>query len=471
MTNSSIAEQEFSSFRDPSGHVFSRAGVLYRQINTSYIFQYRKLMDCGLYEELQKYHALIPHEETNEMGITASCALVIRPEKVPFISYPYEWTFAQLKDAALLTLKLHRRAMNHGMILKDASAYNVQFIRGKAMLIDTLSFDNYTDGEPWRAYGQFCRHFLAPLLLMHNIDPRMNKMLTVYIDGIPLDLASTLLKGKGGMLAKLHIHWHAKSIEKHAEDGKHGVVVENIHKGLSKRNHLMLIESLIHGIEEMDLGDVYTEWSDYYAHTNYSDEAATAKGKLVREYLQEIAVKTVWDLGANDGTYSRLAVEQGAQVVAFDIDPAAVSRNYSYVKKEKLDMLPLVLDLTNPSPGIGFANRERRTVPERQKPDCILALALIHHLAISNNLPLTMLAQWFAELCHYLIIEFVPKEDSQVQLLLSTREDIFPTYAKEEFVSAFTEYFTLRRAEEIPHGSRMLYLWEVRNGRKDSKTD
>ncbi len=461
-------DREYSSFRDPSGQVFHQNGVLYRQINACYLPQYTHLMNSGLYEKLQKHHALVPHEEVELLNVSGDCAQIIRPAVVPYISYPYEWTFSQLKDAALLTLKLHRRAMQYGMILKDASAYNIQFINGQAMLIDTLSFDFYKEGMPWIAYGQFCRHFLAPLMLMSYVDIRFNKMLTNYIDGIPLDLASKILKGKGGFFAKQHIHWHAASISRHAEDGKTvNNAVQTAYKGLEKKQHLNLIESLIQGIEKLKPKDMVTEWGDYYAHTNYSGAAAGSKEHLVKEYLNITGAKNVWDLGANDGTYSRLALEQGAHVVAFDIDPVAVDRNYYLAKKEKLAMLPLILDLTTPSPAIGFANRERQNIQGRQQPDCVMVLAVIHHMAISNNLPLPMLAQWFAELGEYLIIEFVPKEDSQVKILLATREDIFPGYTKEGFEKAFGEYFDVVKAESVSDSCRTLYLLR----RKDMPDD
>lgn len=450
--------REFSSFRDPSGCVFTRQGVLYRQINPSYFQQYRSLMDSGLYGELRKFDAIVAHEEIE----AREDAVLIRPARVPFISYPYEWSFGELRDAALLTLKLHRRALRHDMILKDASAYNIQFISGSPVLIDTLSFDFYQEGEPWGAYGQFCRHFLAPLLLMREKDVRLNRMLSLFIDGIPLDLAASLLGGKGGLLAKEHIVWHANSVSKHNEDGRKRLLGGKGQKSahLTKEKQLAIIESLIRGFEGMALVGVETEWGDYYAHTNYSPEAGEEKGRLVSMYLDKLHPSTVWDLGANDGTYSKLALEAGAHVVAFDIDPVAVERNYNEVKKARTAMLPLVLDLTNPSPGIGFTNCERTQINARQTPDCVMALAVIHHLAISNNLPLTMLAQWFASLSRNLIIEFVPKEDSQVQVLLATRTDIFPDYTQQGFEEAFGQYFTLREKASIQGSVRTLYLWE-----------
>ena len=447
--------QVYSSFRDPAGHLYHKGDTLYRKINPEYFQQYRMLMSSGLYDELIGFKVLIPHEEVEKKDD----GIIIRPELVPFISYPYEWTFGELKDAALTTLKIHRRAMRHGMILKDASAYNIQFVNGTATLIDTLSFDFYKDGDLWGAYGQFCRHFLAPLLLMVHKDICLNKLLSVFIDGIPLDLAASLLNGKGGLLSKMHIVWHAKSVGQHNEDGKRGPVKS---LSISKKKHLALIEDLIRGIEKLTLSNVVTEWGDYYAHTNYSKNAQEEKERIVRDYIKTVNPRNTWDMGANDGTYSKLATEVGSHVVAFDIDPIAVERNYNEVKKNGISMLPLVLDMTNPSPGIGFANRERATLSERQTPDCVMALAVIHHMAISNNVPLPMLAEWFASLGGNLIIEFVPKGDSQVDLLLATRRDIFPDYNEAGFENAFSEFYELVSKMPVSGSKRTIYLWRKR---------
>ena len=204
-------EQLSASFRDPSGFLFSRSGILYRQINRAYSKDYARLMDSGLYEKLVKASLLIPHTEVDQPPAQSDLAFkVIQPERVPFISYPYDWSFSQLKDAALVTLSIQKRALKLDLSLKDASAYNIQFVRGRAMLIDTLSFEIYKEGEPWVAYKQFCQHFLAPLALMTYRDVRLSQFLRVYIDGIPLDLASELLPAKTkfnfGLLTHIHIH-------------------------------------------------------------------------------------------------------------------------------------------------------------------------------------------------------------------------------------------------------------------------
>lgn len=454
--------KEFSSFRDPSGFIFKEDGILYRQINSCYKKQFNNLMESGLYDELIFSNLLIEHTIVKMDSEESEYPIIIKPYYVPFISYPYEWSFSQLKDAALTILSIHKYAMSHNMILKDASAYNIQFINGQAKLIDTLSFDFYKDGAPWIAYGQFCRHFLAPLLLMAEVDIRLSQLMRIYIDGIPIDLASKLLKHKGGISTLQHIHMHALSIKKHSEDGKK---VNTKQIRISKFNHLALIDSLIKTIEKIKLKEVETEWSNYYNNTNYLQVSFEHKEEIVSNYLKQMSIKKLWDLGANDGRFSRIALNSGVEsVIAFDIDPIAVDINYNIVKNNKENILPLILDLTNPSPGIGFANRERMQINERQKPDCILALALIHHLAISNNLPFEKIAEWFSQISDNLIIEFIPKKDSQVQILLATRDDVFLNYNKDEFEKAFNLYFNLIKSEQITDSYRTIYWFK----RKDN---
>lgn len=454
------SEQLSASFRDPSGFLFSRDGLLYRQVNRKYEKDYTRLMESGLYEKLVKAGLLIPHVEADQPAADPErCYKVIQPKRVPFISYPYEWSFGELKDAALGTLSIQKRALKLGMSLKDASAYNIQFVRGKATLIDTLSFEVYKEEQPWVAYRQFCQHFLAPLALMSLKDVRLSQLLRVYIDGVPLDLASALLPANThlnfGLLT--HIHLHAGAQKKYA-----GEDVKARRGSLSKQAMTGLIESLDSTIRKLDWKPGGTEWGNYYDITNYSDAAFEHKKRLVQEWTTRLNPAQVWDLGANRGVFSRLAQETGAYVVSFDIDPAAVEQNYQQMKAEKNEkLLPLLLDLTNPSPALGWANREREAFGARGPVDLALALAVIHHLAISNNVPLTQLADFFAETTKWLVIEFVPKADSQVQKLLVSREDIFPTYTREGFEAAFRERFKLHEAVNVNESQRVLYLMEA----------
>jgi len=456
-------EQLSASFRDPSGFLFSRDGILYRHINRAYSNDYARLMDSGLYARLVKANLLIPHVEVGQAPAESDAAFkVIQPERVPFISYPYEWSFSQLKDAALATLSIQKRALKLDMSLKDASAYNIQFVRGKATLIDTLSFEIYKEGEPWVAYKQFCQHFLAPLALMAYRDVRLSQLLRLYIDGVPLDLASELLPAKTkfnfGLLT--HIHIHAGAQKRYSDKV---IAPRKTTLRVNKQAMTGLIESLESVVKKLTWKPAGTEWGDYYENTNYTDSAFEHKKQLVHAWSVEKKPALVWDLGGNTGVFSREAAASGAYTVSFDIDPAAVEQNYRTVKtKKEQNILPLVLDLTNPSPSLGWDNAERDSFGLRGPVDMALALAVIHHLAISNNVPLPQLASFFAARCRWLVIEFVPKSDSQVQRLLTSREDIFPNYTRAGFEYAFSSRFSIHKAESVRDSERILYLMEVR---------
>lgn len=449
------------SFRDPSGFLFLEGGSLYRQVNVSYKENYDQLMNSGFYETLVGSGLLIPHDEVStDYGRTDDAYKVLRPELIPFISYPYEWCFSQLKDAALATLEIQRTALSFGMTLKDGSAYNIQFMRGKPVLIDTLSFEKYCEGKIWIAYRQFCQHFLAPLALMSYRDVRLNQLFRVYIDAIPLDLASRLIPFRTWLKFSLlsHIHLHARSQERFADRN-----VDTSGRKMSRIGLLGLIDNLDSAVRRLKWRPQGTEWATYYEDTSYSAAALHHKRQLVGEFLDEIGPESVWDLGANTGLFSRIAAGKGIQTISFDVDPAAVEKNYSECRsKAETNVLPLLLDLTNPSPNLGWASQERMSLLERGPTDVVLALALIHHLAISNNLPFRRIAEFFGQLCHWLIIEYVPKSDAQVQRLLATRDDIFPKYTQQAFEAEFSKHFAIRSCEEIRDTERTLFLMERR---------
>lgn len=447
------------SFRDPSGFLFLHNGEIFRRVNSVYKEHYDYAMRSGLYKKLIDAGLLIPHKEVDiDCEQSKDAYKILKPERVEFICYPYEWCFSQLKDAALTTLEIQKVALEFGMSLKDCSAYNIQFKEGKPVLIDTLSFEKYREGYPWVAYRQFCQHFLAPLVLMAQVDIRLNQLLRIYIDGIPLDLTSSLLPFTSWLRFTLlsHIHLHAKSQKHYA---KKSVNISNY--TMRRFSLLGLVDNLGSAIKQLKWRPRGTEWSDYYEDTNYSVNALEHKKRVVVELLEEISPKSVWDLGANVGMFSRLASERGINTISFDIDPAAVEKNYlECVAKGEKNILPLLLDLTNPSPGIGWQNRERMSLTDRSPTDTVLALALIHHLAISNNVPLNQIAEFFSTICNSLIVEFVPKSDTQVQRLLSKREDIFEDYNQSVFERQFSRYFKIRRSIGIRDSERTLYLME-----------
>jgi len=445
-----------ASFRDPAGFIFLLNGSLYRQVNPVYREQYEHLVGSGLYDALVGSGLLVPHEEVaGDFAMTPEAYKILRPQRVPFVSYPYEWCFSQLKDAALTTLKIQKMALSYGMILKDSSAYNIQFCSGKPILIDTLSFDFYHEGAPWVAYRQFCEHFLAPLCLMAYRDVRLGQLLRVHLDGTPLDLASSLLPWRTRVKPSLflHIHMHAKSQRLFAP---RPVPARRVN--VSRRALLGILDSLQSAVDSLKWSPGATQWADYYEHTNYSESALEQKKRIVAEWLDHVAPTTVWDLGANTGLFSRLASTREIPTVAFDVDPGAVETNYRRcVTDNEQHLLPLVLDLTNPSPGIGWENRERLSILERPRPEVVLALALMHHLVIGNNLSFEKLSTFFADICQSLIIEFVPESDSQVQRLLVNREPSYSDYTSQGFESAFGRHFKIEQVVPIAGSERLMY--------------
>lgn len=451
-----------ASFRDPSGFVYTRDGAIFRQVNAAYEADYEAARSSGLYDHLITTGRLVAHEEVDP---APGAWRTLKPALIPYISYPYEWSFSQLKDAALLTLDIQQASLERGLVLKDASAFNVQFVGTEPIFIDTLSFERYRENEPWVAYRQFCGHFLAPLALMAHADVRLRRLQGAFIDGIPLDLASRLLPAATWLRPGLvtHIHLHARSQQRYsaAADG-----TPARRAAVSKRMLIAMIDGLRRTVAGCHMPSVKTEWGDYYEATNYSQAAMGAKERLVTEFVEAVAPPSgvVHDLGANTGRFSRLVSQSGRYVVAHDIDEVAVERHYQSGKAAKLkSVLPLLLDLTNPSPALGWASLERSAAVDRLAGHTVVALALIHHLAISNNVPLPVLSEFFARIARGLVIEFVPKEDSQVKRLLATRRDIFPDYHQEGFEAAFLPRFEIIRRESVPDSSRTLYAMRVRD--------
>gem|GEM_PF-14738 len=513
-----------ASFRDPAGFVFTRDGTLYRQINVAGRADYDAAVATGLYDELIRRGLMIQHHKVDGLegfNPDPNRYKIIQPEPVPFISYPYEWTFAQLRDAALLTLEIQRTALAHGMILKDASAYNLQFIGTKPIFIDTLSFAKYQTGNTWEGYKQFCEHFIAPLALATYSSPKILRSLRVYLDGIPLALTCSLLPKKArwsrGLLA--HLYMHNASQRRHQAGGqttstkldlrkappspdqiwstancfssldvstdtslsdktigtnpdvpwKQGILRKSSKAKQRKMSRLALdglLSSLERTVKKLKAPRAQTEWGDYYEFTNYTQAAFDDKKKLIAQLLKQIKPfpNVVWDVGANNGEFSELAARQGAYTVAFDIDETAVTRNYQTQRDKKLQplLLPLVQDLTNPSPDLGWAHAERMSLVRRGPADVVLALALIHHLAIGNNLPLAQIAAFLHQIGRHVIIEFVPKADSKVQLLLASRKDIFDIYDAEHFEAAMSKHFDLVAKKPVKGSQRSVYLYKTK---------
>jgi hypothetical protein len=444
-----------ASFRDPSGFVFLRDGVLHRRVNRRYERHWTALHESGLFAELVRRGLLVGHEQVERFDAGEALA-TLRPDLVPCVSYPYEWCFSQLRDAALATLEIQRTALRHGMTLKDASAFNVQFRAGRPVWIDTLSFEVYQEGRPWLPYRQFCEHFLAPLALIAHRDARLARLLSVHLDGIPLDLARRLLPARAwwSPLLLAHVRLHARYQRRYRDRPEAVARARKVGRSALEG----LIASLRTAVRRLAWEPEAGAWLAYAEGDSYGPRAAEHKRASVARLLARSAPRVVLDLGANTGEYSRIACAQGAFAVACDADAACVERCYRELRdRGETRLLPLVLDLANPSPALGWAGRERATLAQRLRPDALLALALVHHLAIAGNVPLPRIAAWFAELAPHAIVEFVPKSDPKVARLLASREDVFDDYTREGFERAFAAHFAIEAREPIPESERTLY--------------
>ena len=441
-----------ASYKDPSGFVFQSSGKIYRQINKVYAAHYEHLMKSGLWDLLQKKKLLLHHEEIKEDLLhSEDWYLTIRPAQIPVWSYPYEWCFEQLKDAALLTLEIVRLSIEKGMILKDATPFNIQFYDDRPVLIDTLSFEKYDETMPWIAYRQFCESFLYPLWLSHYHKRNFQHLLSVYPDGIPADITAKLLPAKSLLNTSVWLHVNLPDkMSKKAGTGKSS-------HHFSKKKLLNIISHLQNIIRSLDNSDK-TTWRDYYKESTdpgYVDQ----KEKIVLEMLKQISGNKLLDLGANDGYFSLLAVKNNFSVIAVDNDEQCINDLYKKIKQQTISgILPLCLDIANPSAASGFANKERSSFSERAKINTVLALALVHHLQIGKNIPMGFIAEYLGSLAPQLIIEFVPKEDEKVQLLLQNKKDIYPGYTKEEFEKVFGQYFIFVSVKNVPGTLRSIYL-------------
>lgn len=444
-----------ASFKDPSGFVFEANGRIHRQVNQVYSGEYDLLMSSGLYKHLVEQELLIPHTEIEE-NLTQSTDWykTILPDQIDFITYAYEWCFEELKDAALLTLQTLRISLDYGMIIKDATPYNIQFHKGKPVFIDTLSFEKYDPLQPWVAYRQFCQHFLFPLYLEYYLKADLQKIMTTYMDGIPVEIISKMLPLKSNLSLGVWLHVYTQNTFRHSTKTKAEQIKFNKKKLLNLISHL---ESII----KKFVVRKSTTWGNYYEETILGKEYLANKETLFLDFCKDLPVRSALDLGANEGYFTKLLAAKNIQVIATDTDSRTIGNLYQFIKKNGVtNILPLILDVTNPSPALGFNNEERSAFHDRIKTELVVALALIHHLVIGKNISLEIIAEYFAGMAQHLIVEFVPREDPKVQQMMASRKDVFGDYTEQNFEHCFELYFDTRKKEGIPDTGRILYLME-----------
>ena len=453
--------QHPASYRDPSGYMFTDAdGRLLRYVHRRYAPHYDHVISSGLYKALTAAGLLVSHKELPPPEGDPECYRILQPDAIAPWTFPYEWSFEQLRAAALATLRITRTALDHGAILKDATAYNIQLRPAGAQMIDTLSFERHTEGQPWAAFGQFLQHFLYPLLLYRHLPETAPAMLTAYPDGIPPRLVSAALSGEGRLSLnhRLYVRLPA-SVAKKAEK----VSASTSSRAVSTKSIRQNLEQLEGWITKLSL-PADPGWERYYAETILSDAYLQEKSGVVKTWLGQIAPGSVLDLGSNTGHFSIMAAEGGAEVTALDTDPRCIDALWRTAQQGKKAIHPMVADLCNPSPSLGWGGAERVSLLSRiEGRDTVLALALIHHLAIARNVPLAMIASLFAHLsARDLIVEWIPKEDEKVQGLLQHRTDVFDNYNPAQFEEQFGQHFTTRAVHRSEASKRVLYWLQKR---------
>ncbi len=458
----SSIQKEPSSYKDPSGFVFQKDNLVYRQVNNNFKDHFEFFISSGCYKKLADAGLLISHKEIKE-NFTGdpNWLTTLLPEQIAFISYPYEWCFDMLKNAALLTLSIAQKSIASGIILKDATPFNIQWHKGKLVFIDSLSFEKYNEELPWIAYRQFCECFLSPLLLMHHSKISLHSLLLAYPEGIPLPITRSLLPWKSKFSFHTYLHVHLQASYAVGKSAK-----ANQKVSFSKKKMLNLLLSLETLIKKLKSPSKPTTWAAYYEEASQRNDYLERKKELVEFWVADLAnLKTAIDIGSNDGVFSKILSKKNVFTIAADSDPACVNNLYQNIllTNEK-NIQPLIINFSNPSPYIGLNNTERKSFFARSKADIILGLAFIHHLAIGKNISLSSIAEMMNNLSKkHLVIEFIPKSDEKVQLMLSGKPDIYFKYTIEEFEKSFLAFFEIIQKKEIGASGRILYQMLKKN--------
>jgi ribosomal protein L11 methylase PrmA len=452
------------SFRDPGGRVFLSGDRVLRAVMPSSAAAYEGVRDAGLLDRLIGRGLLVGSKEAEAdflKAVQPAPSYVLEHPRVPFVSYPYEWSFSLHKRAALHHLDIHLETLEAGFTLSDATAYNVQFLGTKPVFIDHLSLKPYRDGDMWTGHRQFCMQFLNPLLFWAKIGLQPNHWFRGNLEGIaPEDLAP-LLSWRHNLSWTILTHVTAQAaLQKRSV--KTGTNAAHLREA---RLPLPAFKAMLTGlrsyIARLEPKGGATVWGDYAHDNSYADAEAAAKRRFVGEMVDAVKPNLLFDLGCNSGDYSDVALKAGAaNVVGFDFDHGALEHAYRRFDAEQAPFLPLWLDAANPSPSQGWGQAERKGLAERAKADALIALAFIHHIVIGRNVPLDMALDWLIGMAPTGVIEFPSKSDPMVQCLLSQREDIFPNYDEANFIAKVSERARIVKSEHLSEGGRLLVWYD-----------
>jgi hypothetical protein len=459
---------EPGSFRDPESRVFYAGDRVYRALSPDGLADFEALVSTGLLEDERVVRTEQATDGTAALGrmLVHEPAGVLRHERIPFVSYPYEWTFSMLKDAALVQLDLLLAALDHEMVLKDSTPYNVQFKGGRAVFVDVGSFERLRQGEPWVGYRQFCMLYLYPLLLQSLKGVPFQPWLRGSIDGITPGQMRGLLsfrdRFRRGLFANVFLH--ARLERRYADRPEQ--VKQEVKRVFKKELFVSNVRKMRRLVERLGWNPPEGVWTAYGERNTYTDDDTKRKEDFVREVARSRDWGLAWDVGANNGRYSRIAAEGARTVVALDADEGPVELLYRELRDERNErILPLTMDLADPSPGLGWRGLERRSLADRGRPDLVLALALVHHLSIGANVPVREVVDWLASLGAALVVEFPTREDPMVRKLLAPkREGLHPDYELAFFERCLAEAFEVERSERLGSGTRVLYFARPKRG-------
>jgi SAM-dependent methyltransferase len=469
--NSKKVQCEFGSFRDPSGYVFYFQDEIYRALDSDSFTLLQQLDKDELLSRLEKLGYLIPTKiitQTDPVYSTLKENLphenhFLHHAKVPIISYPYEWSFSMLADSAKLQLELQLTLIEKGYSLKDASAFNVQFISCQPVFIDILSIEKLRFKELWIAYGQFCQMYLFPLLLKRYRNISSQGYFLNNINGLSVEevyyIFGPLASLRPALLIDVFLQYHFQK----SAPGKNTALKQKLKKeGSDTTSQVINLKRLLSKITKISHAHKpISHWADYINENTYSIEAEEEKVNYIKEFLKKYSPQTVLDLGCNTGRYSLLASESGADVIAVDSDHDSIDLLYKHAKKAQANILPLWLDIANPTPALGFRNQERKSFMDRVQADTVFALALIHHLLITSRIPMDAICDLFYELTEtYLVVEFIGRNDDMFQTLRALREDIYSEITSEAFIAIFNQKFELINQRKISNTERTLFTFK-----------
>ncbi len=463
--------RDYGSFRDPEGLVFLASGRIFRGISSSAASRVRRFIHSDFYKKHAGSQIVetieISSQEVASAGVSIDDAnsweMWVEHSRIPLISYPYEWSFESLKEAGRLTLSLLIDGLSCGYTLKDASAFNVQFINTKPIFIDILSFTEYQEGEPFIGYKQFCEHFLAPLCLSACAGIDYNAWFRGRLEGLDLIEVSKALPvvTRFRLQILMHLHLQAWAMRKVQATT---AVVEHRRKRprpISRRNLIALCAGLKRFITKLQRKRS-SYWQQYSGYNSYSDSSQADKTRIAHEFIVKNNIREILDLGCNTGEYSRVAVDAGAQrVIGTDIDCGAIDIAFKDARKNSLPIQILHYDVANPSPDMGWMCKERLTLERRLgQIEGIFCFALIHHIVIGRNIPIEFFVRWVCDLAPKGLIEFVPKSDPMVKGLLRDREDIFVDYDQANMERILQDINKHVVIHAVQSSSRIIYAWE-----------